>query len=368
MKKLCIASFILLLALGSAVFAEDEFSEVEYYKRLAEETLIEAQAEDDDEMTEEVYYEEEPKYTAVYEEPQDAPPANAFVVIPQYFHSRNDKAKFKVGNTRLRMSKGHANGSGVSLIYNRRISDFFSVALTYQYGFMNVDGGMAMDRYAPSNINGKERSRWHSHVVGIIPEFNFGEFGKLQLSAIQGFDRANGSESLYANGIRTERRDIDDYGTNVTSLMAWYEKDFQLGCSNWKFTPYAGWRSLYVVVKDANVWSAPQGTKNDDNLWVHLASGGFKLSYQTGAVGFNMRAGVSHRTTRDDVPGYGNRAVAPGVVHFSHRANLDKTVGSVGAGVNYVINKRAIMSVGYDGYFGKDTSAHMGTLSFILPF
>lgn len=384
MRNLLLLGIILAFALAPLAAAE-EFSEVEYYKRLAEAKLAEAQAKEPAAETvpvyegETVYYEDAPTYAEdseytygkAYSRRElncDTQPANTLVAIPQYFHSRNDKATFKMGGDRLRMSKGHANGMGVSVVYGRRVNEFLSLSFLYQYGFMNVKGGMPIDRYAPADIGGKERLRWHSHVIGFLPEFTLGDFGKLQLSVIQGFDRANGGESLYNNGTRVDRRDINDYGTDVTSLMAWYEKDFQLGCSNWKFTPYAGWRGLYVSVKDANVWSAAPGVKNDDNLWVHLASGGFKLSYQTGALGFNVRGGVSHRTSRDDVPGYGNRAVAPGVIHFSHRANLDKTVGSVGAGVNYVINRRAIIAAGYDGYFGKDTSAHMGTLSFVFPF
>ena len=353
----------LSLALSPAALAgeEKEFSEVEYYKNLAEKQLAEAQLNDKTESYAPESHAAETYATEYYEECIEEKPANAFVVIPQYFHARNDKAKFKVGGNRLEMAKGRANGAGTTVLYNRTVTDWFSFALMYEYGFLNVTSGVPVAR--GSGVYNRESSRWHSHVVGFLPEFNFGDFGRLQLSVIQGFDRASGSET-----VGNDRRDIDDYGTDVTSLMAWYQKDFQLGCSNWKLTPYAGWRSLYVKVKDANDWNAAPGTLRDDNTWVHLASGGFKLSYQQGAFGFNVRGGVSHRTSKDDVPGYGNRAVAPGVVHFSHRANLDKTVGTAGAAVTYAINRRAIVSAGYDGYYGKDTSSHMGSLSFIFPF
>ncbi len=121
-------------------------------------------------------------------------------------------------------------------------------------------------------------------------------------------------------------------------------------------------------MKDANVWSDPAEGRADSNLWAHLVSGGMKLSYQNGALGFNLRGGINHRTSKDDLPGYASRAVAPGVVHFSHRANMDKTIGTVGAAVSYAINERAIIGVGYDGAFGKDTAAHTATISLVCPF
>ena len=293
---------------------------------------------------------------------QAGPPSGAFVVIPQYFHSRNSKANFKALGSNLKMGKSSANGAGITAVFNKRVNDWFSGAVMYEYGVMNISGGTAYPAGTPIT-DAKEDQRFHSHVVGVLPEFNFQEYGKLQLSLIQGFDRASGHESVGA-----DKRDIDDYGLNVTSLMAWWQKDFQLGCSNWTISPYAGWRSLYVAVKDANVWTAPRGTKADDNLWVHLVSGGLKASYQNGAFGMSFRGGVNHRTTRDDIPGFGNRAVAPGVVHFSHRASMDKTVGAFGANVNYRVKENAQVGLGYDGMFGKDTSAHMGSLNFILAF
>ncbi|MCD8141000.1 MAG: autotransporter outer membrane beta-barrel domain-containing protein [Planctomycetaceae bacterium] len=121
-------------------------------------------------------------------------------------------------------------------------------------------------------------------------------------------------------------------------------------------------------MRKSHDWRAAPGVRQDSDLWTHLISGGFKVAYQRDRLGINLRAGVNHRTTSDDLPGYANRAVAPGVVHFSHRANMDRTVGAVGAGASYAINKHAIVGISYDGMFGKDTSAHIGSLSFAFPF
>ncbi len=286
-----------------------------------------------------------------YQECEPEAPKNAFVIIPQFFNSSNSRSFINFDGQQLRVEKSHANGAGVTALYNRKFSDFISVAFMYEHGFLNISGGWI----GPAALSSKTKQRWNSHVVGILPEFNFDKWGKVQLSLIQGFDRASGNTRLSDGTVLSH----EDDGSNVTSLMAWYEKDFQLGCSNWKLSPYAGWRSLYVVVRSANP---------DNNLWVHLLSGGLKLGYQSGKFGFNIRGGVNYRTTKADVPSYGNRAVAPGVVHFSHRANLDRTVGTAGVGVSYAINPRAIMAVGYDGAYGSDTTAHMASLNFIFPF
>ena len=92
------------------------------------------------------------------------------------------------------------------------------------------------------------------------------------------------------------------------------------------------------------------------------------MAYQGEFVGFNFRAGVSHRTNPGEGLGYGDRAVANGVAFFSHQANMDKTVGSVGAGISFPVSSRAQLGVNYDGMFGSKTSAHMGTVTFALSF
>lgn len=365
MKRIATAALALLLSFGT-LHAAEEFSEVEYYQKLAAQKLADAQ-----EPRATAQATPKPAYVqdmpSVYYEPtscfDEVPPANAFIAFGQYFHSRNDNATFDMGGDKLKMRKSRANGAGVTLLYNRVFSDWLSVAFMYEYGFLNIDGGMAAPLVADDAY---EHTRYNSHVLGILPEFKLGALGKLQLSYIQGFDRASGNETMVLGGEATTM-DVDSYGTNVSSFMAWWEKDFDLGCSGWKLTPYAGWRSLYGVVKNQNDF-ANMARLDDSNTWVHLASGGLKASYQRENLGISLRAGINHRTSHDDVPGYGNRAVAPSVVHFSHRANLDKTVGTVGAGISYAINKRAIVGLQYDGYFGKDTSAHLGTMSFIFPF
>lgn len=381
MKKVLLALSVMLFGVATVAAAGEEFSEVEYYRKLAEKQLAEAQAKAEPEAPvakAEVVVTGEPsapeatvvylpppipelcepayQYKEVYEylecELEPAAPKNVIVATTQYFHSKSDDgAKFKVDGTRLKSSKGKANGMGFTLAYNRRFNDILSVAFMYEYAFLRVHSGIAVpEDFA---FEAKENSRYNSHVIGIIPEFNFGEWGRFQPSIIQGFDRASGTETI--NGVTTDMKDRGD-GTNVTSLMAWYEKDFDFE-QGFKLSPYAGWRSLYVKIKPTH-----------EHEWLHLVSAGLKFSYQKNGLGFNLRGGINHRTTKDDLPGYGNRAVAPGVVMFSHRANMDRTIGTFGAGVNFPIAKNALASVNYDGFIGKNTSAHTATLSLIFPF
>ena len=367
MGKIRMAALSLLLLVAGVSAAAEEFSEVEYYQRLATQKLAESEQTKPDKTPEAPtsrFVEAPPAYIQPISCFEKVPTANTFIALGQYFHSRSDDATIDRGGDKLKLRKSRANGAGVTLLYNRVFSDWLSVAFMYEYAFMNIDGGMA----APlSAVDAYEHTRYDSHVLGISPEFTLGALGKLRLGAAQEFDRAGGDETMVFPGNNAVTMNVDDYGVNVTSLIAWWEKDFDIGCGGWKLTPYAGWRSLYSAVKNKNDFNA-RTTLGDSHSWTHLASGGLKVSYRKDSWDVALRAGVNHRTTRDDIPGYGNRAVAPGVIHFSHRANMDRTVGAVGAGVKYAINDRVLVGLQYDGYFGKNTSTHTGGMSFTFPF
>lgn len=330
---LCIAAF---LAVGVAVSAAEEFSEVEYYKRLAERQLAEM--------------------NGVCE------PANTLLVIPQYFHSRVKSGTLEAGGGVSRFTESRANGAGVTAFYNRAFTDAFSLGLFYQYGFLNVRGGAPFVDGASSGDTWEEHTRWYSHVVGVQPEFNLGAFGRLVPSVTQMFDFGGGEQTRYnAAGVFQESAPFGDEGAVSTSLMVWYEKDFNF-CENWTVTPFAGARSIFTKLKSANPGIDGSRLRN------HFLAGGLKVAYQGEFVGFNFRAGVSHRTNPGEGLGYGDRAVANGVAFFSHQANMDKTVGSVGAGISFPVSSRAQLGVNYDGMFGSKTSAHMGTVTFALSF
>ncbi len=337
MKRLALLCAAAFLAVAAAVPAEEEFSEVEYYRQMAERQLAEMNSSCEEE------------------------PLNSFSVIPQYFHSRAKAGTARApGGGTYRFGESRANGAGVTAFYNRVLTENISVGAFYQYGFLNITGSYPMDAAAPERI--EERTRWHSHSVGAQAEIGLGAFGRIIPSVTQIFDFASGEQDAYtALGALGGTFAMDDESVTSTSLMLWYEKDFTF-CTHWTLTPFAGWRSTFSKFKsaDANV----DGTRSRS----HLASGGLKVGYQGERIGFNFRAGFSHRLKGDDVPGYGDRAVANGVAFFSHQANLDRTVGSFGAGVSYDITDNASLGLNYDGLFGKNTSAHMGTASITFSF
>lgn len=362
-----------LSALYAAVQAQEIQSEVEYY---AEQERLRREAEQAKPVEPPVVVDQ----TRVYQPHQDKAdrnginpeyfqnyqlakltckdetgPYNTIVVIPQYFNSRSDGTTIDyLGAHNMKVKKSRGQGAGVALAYSRKLSDMFSLTFLYEYAFMHIRGGSPYDPNVYSNA--KTTERWDSHIAAVALDTNLDRWGRFNLSFAQAWDRGSGGNHYWApNGNYAGRVDIDGQGFNISVGMLWYEVDFEF-CNNWKLTPYAGWRSIYADIR-------PEG-----NVWIHLLSGGLKLSYSKDNFGFNIRAGVNHRNTRDDLPSFGTRAVAPGVLHFAHRVNMDRTVATYGVGFSYAVNKNFAVGVGYDGFAGKDTIAHMGTLTFAIPF
>lgn len=298
--------------------------------------------------------------------PCDEGPKNSLVVIPQYFHAKHDSMTFRIDGTKnaIKAAKGTSNGVGVTMLLNHKFSDFFGMSLFYEFVHMDYTGGAVVPNLPIAG--GREKQDVNSHAVGLFGDLNFNAWGKLNLSLIQAFDSYHGGEVWTFTSAPPIYRDTNDFQVRVTSLMAWYEKDFE-PAPFFKITPYAGWRTLYAHVEDQNVWGTI-ADKTKDNDWIHLASGGVKLGYQCGKVGLGVRGGFNYRVTRTAGPGFASRAVAPGVTHFAFRNNADRIIGTFGTNITYPVTERFIVGLGYDGYVGKDTNAHMGTLTGVLVF
>lgn len=287
------------------------------------------------------------------------PPKNVIVAVPHYHYSRSDEgAGFEFNNMQFKSGKGQARGDGVTLVYNRIFSEVFSVGFMYEYTFMRVKSGAALPaEMYDMGARVYENSRWYSHGVGILPKFDFGRWGRFMPFLTLGYDRVSGgTESTYIPGLAPIHRDMNgDGGTDLGNIMLWYEKDFEVK-EGFKLTPYAGSQNLHIKVR---------GT--DTKMWAHFLSGGLKASYLVGKVNLSARAGIHHRTTHGEFAGWGSRIVAPGVAHFTHKATQDRTVGTFGAGAEFMV-KRMLVGVNYDGWAGKDTSTHMGSLTLGLVF
>lgn len=296
---------------------------------------------------------------------ESAAPQNAIIVIPQYYYSSNSETTVSLNNVMQGDGKGdytvgksRGQGAGIALAYNRKLSDTFSLTVLYEYAFMAIRGGDSNAKNAlwSKDLYGNTASnRWSSHIAGAVLDVNLKEAGRLNFTLAQAWDRDN------------EDPDHTDHysgGFNISVAQVFYEIDFNF-CNKWTLTPYAGWRTIYADLI-ANDGSNPNGLADD--VWIHLITGGLKLSYAAEKFGFHIRGGVNHRLTSDDLPSFGTRVVAPGVMHFAHRTNMDQTVGSYGIGVTYPARDNLTFGLSYDGFAGKSTVAHMATLVGVLAF
>ena len=294
-------------------------------------------------------------------------PPSLIVVSPQYYYTSHGSLSTRLGGVDLKSGGGHSSGVGVVFSAAKPVSEMFTVSFFYQFIAADYDGGMLVPKNEPGIDKGTTDESAIEQVVGFVGDWNFKEYGRLNFSLLQAFEQYDGTETMYFTGGGRQKRSTDELKVRITSLMAWYEKDFLIN-ESWSLTPYAGWRALYVVVKGQNDWGRAPGHTTGDSLWAHLASGGLKLNYIDGPLGLTMRAGFNYRVSKDDLPGFGSRAVAPGMAHLGYRNNFDRTIGTWGLGFNYATQTGPVVAVNYDGFAGADTQAHMGSLTLVFPW
>lgn len=299
-----------------------------------------------------------------------------FLFIPEFHYSSHGDLSTKLGGVGLKSSSGDASSIDFVLVGTKAVNDLVTVGLTYQLAFTSYSGGLLVPS-APlpggGYFSGKSDLDTISNLIGIDMTLNFKEKGRFNIGFAQAWDIYNGNETFRVHDpdgslVRSDKRSADEFKTRVSSIMAWYDLDVPVN-DCWTVNPYLGWRSIYAVASNQNVWDAPRGTKTgDDGEWAHLASAGLKLKYQAGLLGAYMRAGVNHRVSTDDIPGFGSRAMAPGVVHLGYLTNFDRTVGTWGLGLNYVIPEKFIIDFSYNGYAGSDVDVHSAIGTLVFPF
>lgn len=299
-----------------------------------------------------------------------------FLLVPEFHYSSHGSLNTKLGGTDLKASSGDATAWDFLLIGTKQVNDLLTLALTYQFAYTEYSGGLLVPKNGVAGVidsfSGDSEINTTSNLIGLDATFNFKEYGKFNLGFAQAWDNYSGNETQYQHlaggGTISDKRSIDEQQTRVSSIMGWYDIDLPINDS-WTFNPYVGWRAIYAVISNQNDWTKAAGAKTgDDGEWVHLASAGFKLKYQADRLGMYMRAGINHRVTSDDVPGLGSRAMAPGVVHFGHMTNMDRTVGTWALGLNYVLSEKAVIDFGYNAYAGSDVEVHSAIGTLIFPF
>lgn len=299
-----------------------------------------------------------------------------FLILPEFHYSNHGNLNTKLGGTNLKASSGDASAWDFVLIGTKQINDLVTLGLTYEFAYTEYSGGLLTPKDGVAGLidsfSGKSEINTVSNLIGLDATFNFKEYGKFNIGFAQAWDTFSGNETQYRHmtggGTVTDKRSIDSQKTRVSSIMAWYDVDLPIN-DCWTFNPYVGWRSIYGVISNQNDWSAAPGAKTGaDGAWTHLASAGLKFKYQADNLGLYMRAGVNHRVSSDDVPGLGSRAMAPGIVHFGHMTNMDRTVGSWGLGFNYAVSENLVLDLGYNGYAGSDVDVHSATGALVFPF
>jgi hypothetical protein len=290
-------------------------------------------------------------------------------IIPEFHYSSHGNLKSKLsGNTDLKSSGGHATAADIIFSVAKPINDTLRLGMFYILTSADYSGGLFTADVA--GHSGSSDIDVTSNVVGFNADFDFKKYGRFAVSLSSGFDIYSGYENYTIDGHSIGNRSVDDFQTKVSSIITYYEFDAPLN-KTWTISPYVHWRSIYVDVKNANMFSIPAGeagSKADSNSWTHLLSGGAKIKYQNGPLGFYARGGFNRRVSGDDAPGFGTRAVAPSVIHTGFMLGMDRTLGAWGLGINYVVPEKCVLDFSYNGLAGSEAAAHSVSMAVVFPF
>jgi hypothetical protein len=293
------------------------------------------------------------------------------VMVPEYHFVDHGALVGNVGdNTFLQSRSGSSHTASFTFTATKPLTDVISLGFFYQYVYGSYSSGLTVPVDIPgvADFDGTSKVHVNAHVVGVLANFNLGNFGRLETSLLQAFDTYGGSETVITNGT-PDTRSADGFSDRVSSLMAWWIKDIPIN-ETLTLSPYLSWRTVYVVLVGQNDWqSTVPGTKlGNSHAWAHLASGGLKATWTSGLWTVTGRLGANYRVSKADVPGFSSRAVAPGVAHLGWHTSWDRTIATAALGVGYVIPESCILDLSYNGFLGADTNAHSLSFAAIFPF
>jgi hypothetical protein len=285
----------------------------------------------------------------------DGPPSVIFIISPEFYYGKIGNLRTVLNNFDLSQEGGDSKGFGLTFMATKPFTPSFSLTFIYQWAYNEYEGGNLFPTGA-----GRGWTSQHalSTMAGLIADIDFGRYGHIQPSLLQGWDAYHGDEYFQVPGDPVEANSVNLADDRATSLMIWYTNDFAVSDSL-VLTPYVGWRSIWVVMNNTR--------EVDAHAWAHLASAGLSLKYNAGALSLIARAGVNHRVSRDDIPGLSTRAVAPGVTHMGWMTSWDRTIATYGLALDYNFGP-GVLEIAYDGFAGSDTTYHKGAVVLIFPF
>ncbi|MDR2612626.1 MAG: autotransporter outer membrane beta-barrel domain-containing protein [Deltaproteobacteria bacterium] len=291
----------------------------------------------------------------------------SFVLIPEFNYVSHGDVTGTIEGTRLKMAGGDSKAYSLTFIAARQFTDWLKVSFLYEFSQTKYKGGLLVPDQP--ELSGRTDITNNAHLVGFVGNFTSRVLGNFEVSLMEAWDIYSGTETMVVDtgaGIAEDERSVGAFDDRVFSFIVWWDRDFPVNDS-WKVDPYLGWRSVQVVLKGMNDFS-PGGNLKDDSSYTHIVSGGLKLKYSAGLMGFYVRAGVNHRITKDPIPGFSTRAVAPGVVNMGFMSGWDRTVASWGLGFSYVVPETVVIDLSYNGGAGSNIKLHTATAAFVFLF
>ncbi|MDR1395550.1 MAG: autotransporter outer membrane beta-barrel domain-containing protein [Deltaproteobacteria bacterium] len=261
------------------------------------------------------------------------------------------------------IDSGDSKLGSMALVLTKPLSDQWSVYFLYQYSYSEYDGSQFTDFGEVQATSGElvarkvRNANAYSQFIGLGAKFSHPTAGNFDFNVVEAWNVYRSTTDITDVFGNVERGGQADYDDRLTSLILYWDKDFAINDS-WSIDPYLGWRSVWAVVHAADT----------ARLWLHLATGGIKVKYKSGNLGFYFRGGANYRASKDDIPDLATRAVAPGVLHHGWFASYDRTVATWGVGVNYAFSNGLFLDFSYNGMSGKVNQVHSGTAVIVLPF
>lgn len=295
--------------------------------------------------------------------------------LPKLLYVDNDALE-SMGDARsLKSGGGHTKGFGAGVLVFRKINDWATLGLAYDYVHAEYSGGATLFGGAVSSpqgeltFDGKSDERTDSHAFSLIFNSDLKDYGRFYLTLTQAFDYFDGQETqeTWLNGARvaSDQRDIDSR-IRMTALTPFYELDFPLS-DELTLVPYVGLNLTYTDNAGLNNFQTEDGHLSTYS-WTHFLLGGASLKYRQGLFGAHVRGGFSKTFYGDKIPGYVTRVLAPGVIQSGYNVDADKGVFSAGAGLSYVIPEVGVLGLDYNGVYGNNVQGHTATFSLVIPF
>jgi hypothetical protein len=290
-------------------------------------------------------------------------------LIPEFDYVSHGDARGVIDGTALKIASGTSKSYALTFIAGKQFTDWLKVSFLYKYSYTTYKAGLLVADQ--DNLSGTSDVSLASHLMGFIGNFTFPTAGNFEVSVMEAWDIYSGEETSYfvdnAGVAHESKRSAGSFDDRVFSLIVWWDKDFPVNGS-WTVDPYLGWRTVQVVLNDMNDFTGPAGTLRSDSSVAHLAAGGLNLKYNAGPLSLKLRGGVNHRVTKNPIPGFASRANAPNEINLGYMSCWDRTVGTWGLGLSYVIPETMVFSVNYFGAAGPETVMHSATAAFVFLF